>query len=158
MKQNVRAATEADVPAMVAMSERERAQRENFEPEFFRKAARGAEAQAAFFAAQLTWKSVIALVNEANGAIDGFAIASLITAPPVYEPGGETALIDDFTVDRSELWESVGRDLFEAIVEEAKRRGAVGVVSICAHKDEVKRNFLRRLGLRVVSEWHFLRL
>ena len=52
--------------------------------------------------------------------IDGFAIASLITVPPMYEPGGRTALIDDFTVADPQSWDSIGRWLFERL----KRRPA----------------------------------
>ena len=155
MLEDVRAVTPADVPTMVALSEKERTQRERFEPEFFRKAEQGATAQEAYFKWQLTQPNVIAVVHEAESRIDGFAIASLITAPPVYKPGGPTALIDDFTVADAESWDSIGRWLFEKLKSEAAHRGAVGMVSICAHKDQMKRSFLARLGLRVVSEWFF---
>jgi len=53
-----------------------------FEPEFFRKAEQGATTQEAYFKWQLTQPNVIAVVHEAESGIDGFAIASLITAPP----------------------------------------------------------------------------
>jgi hypothetical protein len=66
-----------------------------------------------------------------NG-IDGFAIASLITAPPVYEHSDPTALIDDFTVANPQSWESAATILFEGVKNEVSKRGAVGVVSICA--------------------------
>jgi GNAT superfamily N-acetyltransferase len=66
-------------------------------------------------------------------------------APPVYAPGGPTALIDDFTVADPAAWDSVGGWLFEAVRTEAAKRGAVGIVSIRAHKDERKRSFLSRL-------------
>jgi GNAT superfamily N-acetyltransferase len=155
MQGNLRTASLEDVDAMVALSERERSEREKMEPEFFRKAERGGEAQAAYFKWQLAQRQVIALVHETPNGIDGFAIATLVTAPPVYAPGGQTALIDDFTVGDPRLWDSVGTSLFEAIHEEARKRGAVGIVSICAHKDEAKRQFLSRHGLRIVSEWHF---
>ena len=93
MLEDVRALTAEDVPTMVA-SEKERTERERFEPEFFPKAEQGATTQEAYFKWQLTQPNVIAVVHEAESGIDGFAIASLITAPPVYKPGGPTALID----------------------------------------------------------------
>lgn len=158
MREHVRPATQEDVPRMVALSERERVAREKFEPQFFRKAERGAQAQTAYFNWQLTQPNVIALVHQTENGIDGFAIASMITAPPVYAPGGRTALIDDFTVADPALWDSIGGWLFEAVRNEAVKTGAVGVVSICAHKDEKKRSFLSRLGLHIVSEWHFVHL
>jgi len=92
MLEDVRALTAEDVPTMVA-SEKERTERERFEPEFFPKAEQGATTQEAYFKWQLTQPNVIAVVHEAESGIDGFAIASLITAPPVYMPGGPTALI-----------------------------------------------------------------
>jgi len=155
MPVGVRAAVADDVPTMVGLSEREREEREKLDPEFFRKAEDGAPKQEAYFKWQLSQSHVIAVVHEGDGGIDGFVIASLIVAPPVYKPGGTTALIDDFAVARPGLWDSVGLRLFEAVKNEATRRGAVGIVSICAHQDEPKRDFLRRLGLRIVSEWHF---
>ena len=155
MKEQVRPASSEDVEGMVGLSERERLEREKMEPEFFRKAERSADSQAAYFKWLLPQNQVVALVHETPNGIDGFAIATLVTAPPVYAPGGRTALIDDFTVSDPQLWDSVGNSLFEAIREEARTRGAVGIVSICAHKDEVKRQFLSRRGLQIVSEWHF---
>jgi GNAT superfamily N-acetyltransferase len=157
MPEGVRAAVADDALTMVRLSEREREEREKLDPEFFRKAEDGAPKQETYFKWQLTQSHVIAVVHEGDGGIDGFAIASLIVAPPVYKPG-TTALIDDFAVASPELWDSVGLRLFEAVKSEATRRGAVGIVSICAHKDEPKRDFLRRLGLRIVSEWHFAAL
>lgn len=155
MREHVRLAAKEDVPKMVELSDRERTRREKLEPEFFRKAERGAEAQANYFNWQLRQPNVIAMVHEAENGIDGFAIASMIIAPPVYAPGGPTALIDDFTLAGPGLWDSIGGWLFEAVRSEAAKRGAVGIVSICAHKDEMKRSFLAGLGLRIVSEWHF---
>lgn len=155
MTEHVRQATAEDVQTMVALSERERSEREKLDLEFFRKAEHSGEAQAAYFNWQLTQSNVIALVHQTAGGVDGYAIATLITAPPVYAPGGHTALIDDFTVGDPRLWDSVGSALFDAVKSEASKRGAVGIVSMCAHKDELKRRFLSHLGLRIVSEWHF---
>lgn len=155
MEEGARPASSEDVGAMVGLSERERLQRERMDPDFFRKAERSREAQTLFFNWLLKQNHAIALVHETPNEIDGFAIATLITAPPVYAPGGQTALIDDFTVSDPQLWDSVGNSLFEAIRAEARNRGAVGIVSICAHHDEAKRQFLSSRGLRIVSEWHF---
>ncbi|MHB8383509.1 MAG: hypothetical protein ACYDC3_14375 [Candidatus Binataceae bacterium] len=155
MMENVRQASAQDVQAMVALSERERSEREKMDLEFFRKSEHSGEAQTAYFNWLLPQSHVIALVHQTLNVVNGFAIATLITAPPVYAPGGPTALIDDFIVGDPQSWESVGRCLIDAIKSEASKRGAVGIVSICAHKDELKRRFLGRLGLRIVSEWHF---
>ncbi len=158
MASEIRKADAMGIPAMVALSERARAEFEKLEPDFFRKAQNSATAQSAYFEWQLRQPNVIAFVHDHDGTIDGFAIAALIQAPPVYDPDGRTALIDDFAVASPELWDSVGEALFREVAEEAKRRGAVGAVAICAHRDTAKREFVRRLGMRIVSEWHFTRL
>jgi hypothetical protein len=155
MADNVRQATVDDVETMVRLSEGERVERERMDPVFFRKAERSVEAQLAYFRWLLPQNHVIALVHETANGIDGFAIATLITAPPVLDPGGQTVLIDDFRVADPQSWESVGTSLFDTVESEARKRSAVGIVSICAHKDDLKRRFLSRLGLRIVSEWHF---
>jgi hypothetical protein len=154
----IRKAEPADVAAMVALSDRDRTMREKIDPEFFRKRLGGAEIQAHFFQNQLSSDRVIALVDLDGDRLAGFAIATIIAAPPVYDPGGLTALIDDFTVDNPSEWESVGLALLDRIKSEAKNRDAVGLVTICARGDDEKHRWLERIGTRVVSEWHFMRL
>lgn len=143
---------------MVALSDRDRTMREVLEPEFFRKRQGGAEVQAYFFQTQLANDRVIALVDMDGERLAGFAIATLMAAPPVYDPGGLTVLIDDFALDDQGAWESVGLALLEQIKLEGKSRGGVGLVTVCARGDENKHRWLDKLGARVVSEWHFLRL
>jgi hypothetical protein len=41
----------------------------------------------------------------------GFLIATLIPAPPVYDPGGRTCLIDDFVVIPAANWLTTGVEL-----------------------------------------------
>ncbi len=103
----IRKAESGDVAAIVALSERDRTMREKIDPEFFRKRAGGAEIQAHFFQNQLLSDRVIALVDMDGDRLAGFAIATITQAPPVYDPGGLTVLIDDFTVDNPSEWGSV---------------------------------------------------
>ncbi len=51
-----------------------------------------------FLASLVKDEEHIALVHETDGAVDGFVIAALVRAPPVYDPGGPACLIDDFVV------------------------------------------------------------
>jgi hypothetical protein len=45
--------------------------------------------------------------------------------------------------------------LFEATMQrEAKARGAVLMVVVCAQRDQAKRSLLRDVGLSVASEWY----
>ena len=154
----IRAAASADVPAMVALSDRDRTHREKVDPEFFRKNAAGAQFQAYFFKNQLESDRIIAAVDEDAGKLRGFVIATIMQAPPVYDPGGLTVLIDDFTVADEKEWNSVGLALLQYVKTEGKVRGAVGMVTICARGDDLKHRCLEEIGTRVVSEWHFLRL
>ena len=65
----------------------------------------------------------------------GFLIAALLPAPPVYDPGGLTCQIDDFTVGYEEKWATTGPALLRAGLAEAARRGAVQAVVVTAHLD-----------------------
>jgi hypothetical protein len=153
-----RKAVADDIPAMVALSDRDRTRREKSDLEFFRKNPAGAQFQALFFKTQLESDRIIAMVDEDAGRLRGFVIASIMQAPPVYDPGGLTILIDDFTIADENEWNSVGLALLEHVKTEGKVRGAVGVVTICARGDDLKHRWLERIGTRVVSEWHFLRI
>jgi hypothetical protein len=71
MREHVLAAIAEDVPAMVGPSERDGSEHEKCELDFFRKAERGAVAQAAYFKWQLTQAYVIALVHQTGMASTG---------------------------------------------------------------------------------------
>jgi GNAT superfamily N-acetyltransferase len=85
--------------------------------------------------------------------IDGFVIAFLHDVPPVYDPGGRTCTIDDFTVASPHLWPSVGRDLLLAAADAIRELGAAQIVVVCGHHDEPKRAMLEAAGWPVASEW-----
>ena len=99
MDGTIRNAGAADVPRMVELSEKKRTEYEQQQPIFWRKARDSASAQKPYFEHLLTLDSTIVLVYECEGTIQGFVIASLHTAPPVYDPGGLTCNIDDFVVE-----------------------------------------------------------
>jgi GNAT superfamily N-acetyltransferase len=153
----IRKAELSDIPQMVNLADRERTQRAIREPEFFRKASNGSDAQAKWLQVQLPDSRTIALCSEAAGKLTGFVIAVLTPAPPVYDPGGLTALIHDFVVDDPEQWTTVGIELIDEVSAQVKAKGAVQMVVVCTLADETKRAFLAKLGTRVVSEWHFRR-
>jgi hypothetical protein len=78
---------------------------------------------------------------------------ALTPAPPVYDPGGPTCLIYDFTVASSDLWLAVGLDLVRAVSDAARERGAVQVLVTTAFQDTAKRAALQAGGLGIASEW-----
>lgn len=153
----IRIATLTDIPAMVELSEQFRNTLEQHQPKMWRKADGSRAAQTAYFENLLKENNsnIIALVHETpKQDITGFVIASLIRAPPVYNPGGLTCLIDDFCVSLKVLWPSVGKPLMEAVTNMARAHGAVQVVVICPRLDKAKRAILREDGMTVASEWY----
>src|SRR4051794_11746834 len=110
----IRKAGSADIARMVELSEQKRLQYQAYQPRFWRKAPDSREKQLLHFERIVAADRTIALVHEWDGGIDGFVIATLLDAPPVYDPGGLTSLIDDFVV-ADEAWEIVGAALLEAV-------------------------------------------
>jgi GNAT superfamily N-acetyltransferase len=123
-------------------------------PVFWRPAAKAIELHRPWLAGLVEDESAGTFVHEgADGGLDGFIVATLVPSPPVYEPGGESAQIDDFVVTPPDRWVTVGAELLRTATAWAAERGAVQVVVVCGHHDEVKRQLLRDSGLFVASEW-----
>lgn len=153
MKSTIRKARLIDVPPMVDLSEQKRIEYQRYQPTFWRKAEDSREKQIPFFASLMGSDRAIALVHERGGKIDGFIIALLQPAPPVYDPGGLTCIIDDFIVAEAKDWQTVGKRLLSEVIREAKRRGAVQVVVVCGRYDAPKRIMLASVGCSIASEW-----
>jgi hypothetical protein len=151
---SIRRATHADVEQMVALSDLKRTQYQAYAPTFWRKAADANERQAAFFAHQLDRDQVIALVHETGGQIDGFIIAAVREAPPVYDPGTAICTVDDFGISPAQDWSIAGSALLAAARQEARFRGAELAVVVCGRQDESKRAMLQQSDFKVASEWY----
>lgn len=154
METIVRKATQDDVLAMVELAEQRRVQYQKYQPRFWRNAANSRERHAPFLSKLVQDERVVALVSERNGVVDGFLIATLVPAPPVYNPGGKTCNIDDFCVADGLDWEQSGKSLLAEAMHEMKTRGAVQTVVVCAHLDETKRDMLAKEGFTIASEWY----
>ena len=87
-------------------------------------------------------------------AVDGWFYLRLVGAPPVYNPGGKIALVDDLTVSSTKLWPSVGKTLLVDAQAWAQGQSAVLIDVVCGPKDAPKRALLQELGLDLASEWH----
>jgi len=148
----IREATRADVPRMVELSAAKRSQYEGFEPVFWRKAEKADEKQAAFFEAQLDKKNITTFVFDRDGILDGFLVAAVIPAPPVYDPGGPTCVIDDFCVADPGLWPTTGGALLAETRGKVRPLGAVQVVVMCGEKDWAKRSFLDAEGYGTATQ------
>src|SRR6185437_6976674 len=143
MPEQYRAATAADIPALVALSDQRRQQYAQYQPVFWRPVADARERHEPFLRSLLTQDNVIARVHErGDGTVDGFVIATLVPAPPVYDPGGLTCSIDDFCVADASDWPTIAKRLLADVMAEAKTRGASQVVVVCGHLDQPKRTML----------------
>jgi len=135
-----------------------RAQYETYQPVFWRPAADAAARQRTYLAGLVDDPAVISLVAVTDRDVTGFAIATVEPAPPVYEPGGLTCLVDDFVVADPRDWPTVGVVLLRALSRAAQERGAAQIVVVTAELDGAKRAVLAASGLSVASEWWVRRL
>ena len=149
----IRAATPADVSAMVALSAEKRRAYAAVLPVFWRPAADADARQTAWFAHLFARETTLALVAEGASAIDGFLVGILHPAPPVYDPGGLTCTVDDFCVRDEGCWSSAGAALLAEVRRRARERGAVQVVVVCGVHDDAKRSLLDSPALSPASVW-----
>ena len=149
----IRPATEADVDAIVALMSERRHLYEQFEPRFWRVAENVDAVHRPWLEFLVADESVVSLVAEVDGAFAGFVIATIGPAPPVYDPGGLAAMIDDYAVV-GDTWETTGRALLDAVTERVRERGVAQVIVVCGHRDAAKRSALQHAGLSLASEWY----
>ncbi|MFI7613513.1 GNAT family N-acetyltransferase [Nonomuraea terrae] len=150
---DIRAAVPGDVAAIAALMARRRQAYELHQPVFWRRAPDAEARHAAFLATLVRDPDAVCRVAERDSRFAGFAIASLVRSPPVYDPGGPTCTLDDYAVVDDRDWPTTGTALLHAVVDEARRRGAAQVVVVCGNADTPKREALRQAGLSIASEW-----
>ncbi len=153
MSEHVRTAEAADAAAMADLARMRRDQYAGYQPIFWRPAPGATDPHRRYLAKLVGSEQVITLVSEQAGQLTGFLIATLGPAPPVYDPGGPTCQIDDFTVSSPDRWPTTGISLLRAGLAEAARRGAIQAVVVTGHLDEPKRQALLACGLEIASEW-----
>jgi len=138
---------------MTGLAARRRELYARYQPMFWRPAVGARDKHHPYLASLVADTQVITLVGEEDSQLTGFLIATLVPAPPVYNPGGLTCQIDDFTVADDDKWMATGPALLRAGLDEAARRGAVQAVVVTARLDYPKLQALRSCGLEVASEW-----
>ena len=148
----VRAAHD-DVDEVAALADTRRREYELRQPLFWRPAEDALDRHRTYLHALVEAEDHVFLVARRAGRLSGFIIGRLVPAPPVYEPGGLTCLVDDFVVAEQDEWASLGVALLRALADHARERGAVQAVVVTGHHDEAKRRALRTAGLTVASEW-----
>ena len=151
-----RVPTQDDVDVIADLIEEKRLQYEHYQPIFWRVAPSARDNHLGFLAKVLANERTIALVwEETPGAVEGFIIANIIAAPPVYEPGGLTCMVDDYWVRGGGRWDTIGQALLDAVCSRARDEfGAAQVLVVCGHQDTAKRTMLREQGLEIASEWY----
>jgi ribosomal protein S18 acetylase RimI-like enzyme len=153
---STRSALKEDVAEMVRLSGGTRRDYAQAQPVMWRSAPEADRAQAGYFRALLDEARAILLVAErADGAgLAGFVHGHLITAPPVYDPGGPVCHVDDFCLDPSAGGAEIGRALLSELMTMAKGRGAVLVNVVSGAHDDAKNALLAECGLRPGSIWN----
>lgn len=150
----VQQARDDDLEALLTIADARRKTYAEYQPRFWRPAPDAVDRQRPYLASLLDDDDSLVLTATADGAdLRGFAIGRLVPAPPVYEPGGASCVVDDFAVVDPEEWLTVGPLLLDALRRWAASRGAVQLIVVTAHHDEPKRAALRSQDLTLASEW-----
>jgi adenine phosphoribosyltransferase len=151
----VRAATMGDIPSMLQLSGTKRVQYETYEPVFHRRSDESVAraAQEPYFRRLIERDDVVVLVAEEHKSVVGFGTAEIHLAPAVYDPGGPAAIIDDFCVATPQLWDTVGRQLLDALKAELRQRNVAVIIVVCSPDDVPKRHSIVGAGLNAASEW-----
>jgi len=142
-----------DIGAMARLADAFRARLEAWQPVFWKRAQGSLALSEDYFRFLMQSEDNCALVNEDYAGVDGFLIATLVDAPPVYDPGGKTCLIDDFAVAEDEMWASVGEALVERASEWAKSKGATQTVVITPLAYDAKLSFLKNRDMTPTASW-----
>lgn len=150
---DIRDAAASDIDAAVALVEQHRRQYQKYQPVFWRKAAKSAETTRAFFETLLEQEGTFFLVALDGARLLGFLIARKFPAPPVYAPGGDTYLVDDFCVAEPRLWLTTGEALLSHASTLIHEAGAAQIVVVCGDRDLARAELLRRMDLSIASSW-----
>jgi hypothetical protein len=150
--ETIRRATDADLEAMLDLSEARRSRYAAYHPRFHKPAPHARDAQRPFFSKLISAENFLVLVHQTDRRIDGFLTGQLVPPPPVYDPGGLTCVVDDFALERQNDWPTVGYELLAELRKRARDRGAAQIVVVSAPEDEEKGRMLDEAGMTVVSE------
>ncbi|MDF1749290.1 MAG: GNAT family N-acetyltransferase [Alphaproteobacteria bacterium] len=149
----IRRVTSADAMSCVKLAEARRVEYQNYEATFWKKAENSAISTLRWFETLFSDDQNVAYVAIDDAVVVGFIIAREFPTPPVYDPGGATALIDDFCVASKNRWKDIGAALLQETKLELCRRGFAQIVVVGAAKDLAKTEFLNETGLSLASTW-----
>jgi len=149
----IRRASPGDIGAIVALVTAKRVQLEAYEPVAWHASRSAPALTEEFFRLQVGEQSPIFLVATDGARVIGFINAVLQAAPPVYDPGGKSIMIDDFAVSEGDAGDEAALALLDAALSEGRGRGAVQVIIVAAAKDERAAKWFRARNLHVFSTW-----
>lgn len=154
----VRRATQDAVGRMTELAALKRKEYESYEPVMWRTAKDAETNHAAWLSRLVDDESHVCIVHERNDRIDGFIIGKVQPAPPIYDPGGLTCVVDDFVVEDSATWNTTGARLLGELTELVRAQGVSQLIVVAGHKDGPKRDMLRARSYSLASEWYTLPL
>ena len=150
----VKRANLEDLERLLAIASACRTDYAEYQPRFWRPAPDAMDRQRAYFTSILDDdKTLVLTAAEDDADVRGFAIGRLVPAPPVYDPGGMSCVVDDFAVAEPDEWLTIGPLLLDALQRWAASRDAAQMIVVTAHLDELKRAALQSYGLTLASEW-----
>lgn len=150
----VKRANPEDLEQLLRIAAARRTAYAEYQPRFWRPAPDAVDRQRAYFTSILDDDEAVVLTVTGDGTdVCGFAIGRLVPAPPVYDPGGVSCVVDDFAIADPDEWLTIGPPLLDALRSWAASRGAVQLVVVTAHLDVPKRAALESSGLTLASEW-----
>lgn len=150
----IRFAVTSDIPEMVKLSEAQRILDAQQQPMLWRKAKDSATHQLEYYEHYMQEDHIMIQVNQSGKGINGFIVAIMQIPPKIYELPGYTCIINDFVVANDTLWNTVGRDLLQSTIAEAKNLKAVQIVVVSHTHNRGKQTLLKKFGLEVASQWY----
>lgn len=149
----IRSATIMDAPRCVELVEMRRVEYEAYQPRFWKKAKNSANSTLPWFETLFGASNNVCFIAVESDSVVGFVIARPFPTPPVYDPGGQTALIDDFCVVSKERWQDVGQALLNATKDTLSQRGFAQIIVVGARQDTAKTEFFNQADLSLASTW-----
>jgi GNAT superfamily N-acetyltransferase len=142
-----------DLEEVLQIAAARRQQYVGYQPQFWRPAHDAVDRQREFFASLLADDDTFLAVARDGGKVYGFALARMVDAPPVYDPGGPSCVVDDFAVADPADWSNVGPMLLDAVRTWGADHGATQLVVVVAQLDGAQRAVLEESRLTIASEW-----
>jgi GNAT superfamily N-acetyltransferase len=150
----IQRATLGDLEGLLRIADARRQTYAEYQSRLWRPAPDAVDRQRSYVTSLLDDEETLVLAAIGDDAgLRGFAIGRLVPAPPVYDPGGASCVVDDFAVADPGEWPTIGPLLLDALRDWAASRGAAQMIVVTAHLDQPKRAVLRSRDLTLASEW-----